>query len=274
MPDPTADLMSAATAASQRKDFARATDLARAAAAGPPSHRHENLFRMLAHSAAPDHVARLAPARLNALVHTGWLHSVYAGIPVNADGEPLPWITYPAIDFLEPRVGPDWTVLEWGCGQSTRWWAARVRRVVSVEHDPDWHARVAATAPANVAVHLRPDPAAYADLAGVDHPDQQYDAVLIDGLERNRCARTAVARVRPDSIIIVDNADRGSLRDGLAFLAAAGWLRVDFFGLMPAYAYRTCTSVFFKSAAFLGRGPLPCDSRSSLGPTMSQVMDE
>jgi len=233
---------------------------------------HAFLLRMLAHDAAPEHVARLGPARLNTLVETGWLLSLYAGLPVNAAGDPLPWVTYPAIDFLEPKIDPAWSVLEWGCGQSTRWWARRVRRVVSVEHDPAWHARVAAATPANVTVHLRPDPVDYADLTGV--PDELFDAVLIDGGDRNRAARTAVTRAKPTGVIVFDNADRRSVRDGLAFLADAGWHRVDFFGLLPSYAYRICTSVFLRDPAFLARGPLPCDQQSSLGPTMSHIADD
>ena len=272
---PPLTLMDRALAASRAMDFASATELARAALAEDPSlasGRFEQLFRMMAHGATPEQVARLGPARLNTLVHTGWLHSLYAGVPVNAAGEPLPWISYPAIDFLEQKMSGDWSVLEWGCGQSTLWWAARVRRVVSIEHNAEWQQQTAARAPANARVHWVPNADEYTDAAAAG--DELFDVTLIDGEDRNRCARTAVRRTRPTGLIVVDNSDRSSVREGLTFLMEEGWQRIDFFGLLPSFAYRICTSVFFKDASLLTRGPLPCDSRSSLGPTLSQVMDE
>ena len=268
-------LMDRALAASRAMDFAAATELARAALAENPllaTGQYEPLFRMMAHGATPEQVARLGPARLNTLVHTGWLHSLYAGIPVNAAGDPLPWITYPAIDFLEQKISPDWSVLEWGCGQSTLWWAARVRRVVSIEHDADWQQQTAARAPANASVHWVSAADTYADAAPAG--EELFDVTLIDGEDRNRCARTALRRTRPSGLIVFDNSDRRSVRDGLTCLTEAGWQRIDFFGLLPSFAYRICTSVFFRDASLLARGPLPCDSRSSLGPTLSQVLDE
>ena len=34
------------------------------------------------------------------LVQYGWLRSWWHGRPLDASGEPIPWITYPAIEFL------------------------------------------------------------------------------------------------------------------------------------------------------------------------------
>ena len=61
----------------------------------------------------------------SALEACGWYASARANSAVNARGDPIPWITYPAIEFLQERVRPDWDVFEYGSGNSTRWYAAR-----------------------------------------------------------------------------------------------------------------------------------------------------
>jgi hypothetical protein len=250
----------------------RAIALDGALAAG----RHANLAQILAAGADLQSIARLAPLQINALITTGWLHSLVAGQPLNAHGQAIPWFTYPAIDFLEQRIERDWTVLEWGCGNSTLWWAARARRVISIEHNADWRQFVAALAPPNATVALVQDRAEYVNLQTVPEADRAgtYDVIVIDGEERNPCARQADRLAKPGGMIVFDNSDRLAVRDGLAFLAQRGWKRLDFFGLIPSYLYRTCTSILFRDPAILGIEKFPCEHTSSLGPTMSQTLRE
>jgi hypothetical protein len=46
----------------------------------------------------------------------GWFKSVAIGLPVDRDGNCLPWFTYPAISFLEGKVQSDMNVFEYGKG--------------------------------------------------------------------------------------------------------------------------------------------------------------
>lgn len=272
--NPPADiLMENALRASQEFRFADAADLLRQAFTADPSlaggHR-AYLADALKRGVDLENIARLGPPRLNTLVHSGWLNSLISAKPVDAQGRPIPWFTHPAIDFLEPKIQPHWNVLEWGCGNSTLWWAARVKGVTSIEHDPTWHRIIAAQAPSNATINLRQDADRYVE---VETPHEPFDAIVIDGEHRNRCARRANQLAGENTIIIFDNSDRKTVRDGLLFLTDIGWNRIDFFGLLPAYLYRTCTSLFFKSHSFPA-GPLPCDAATSLGPTCAQVLNE
>jgi hypothetical protein len=52
-------------------------------------------------------------------------------------GEPIPWFSHPLIDFLKDRLSKDMTVFEYGCGNSTLWWADRVRSVTGVKNDSE-----------------------------------------------------------------------------------------------------------------------------------------
>jgi predicted O-methyltransferase YrrM len=50
----------------------------------------------------------------------------------------LPWISLKAIRFLERFLTPEMTVLEYGSGGSTIFFARRCKRVIAIEDDPVW----------------------------------------------------------------------------------------------------------------------------------------
>jgi len=102
----------------------------------------------------------------------------------------------------------------------------------------------------------------------------EFDIVVVDGEHRNQCARAAVARVKPSGAIVFDNSDRLSFADGVRYLSDAGWLRIDFFGLIPCYAYKNCTSFFFRDTRWLTGAPVPAEQRSSVGLSCSQAISD
>ena len=53
-----------------------------------------------------------------------------------------PWLTRTAVDEISRYLQPTMRGFEWGSGRSTLWFARRLQQLVSVEHDPDWHANV------------------------------------------------------------------------------------------------------------------------------------
>src|SRR5581483_9355687 len=106
-------------------------------------------------------VSELLIPRSNFFSESGWLESLAQGKPVGRDGSPVPWYTYPAIDFLEPRIAREFRVFEYGSGWSTLWWAERSREVHAVEHDEAWHGMVQARLPRNARVTLARGAEAY-----------------------------------------------------------------------------------------------------------------
>ena len=73
------------------------------------------------------------------LVDTGWFNSFKSGEPVGNNFEPLPWFTYSFIDFLTERLNNDFDVFEFGSGNSTLFFAKRIKHVTSVEHNVEWY---------------------------------------------------------------------------------------------------------------------------------------
>ncbi len=207
---------------------------------------------MAAHPVASQ-AAALALLRAHGhLKSSGWFRSFVTRRPVDASGRPLPWFTYGAIDFLTPRLQPNWRVFEYGSGHSTLWWARHVREVIAAEHHGAWAERIGAQAPANATVVHRPLS------EGTTYPDAPlaaggtFDVIVIDGRERVWCAERCLPALSATGVLIWDNSERERYVPGLEALAAAGFRRVDFDGMGPINTYGWRTSVLYRDDNVLG----------------------
>mgnify|MGYP001053494781 CR=1 FL=1 len=53
-----------------------------------------------------------------------------------------PWTTRRAVLLLHMLLSPGMVGLEWGAGASTLWYLARISKLVTVEHNAEWAAKV------------------------------------------------------------------------------------------------------------------------------------
>jgi predicted O-methyltransferase YrrM len=128
-----------------------------------------------------------------------------------------PWITREACAYLEAWLKPEHVAVEWGSGRSTLWFAERVGRLISVEHDANWHERVAAELRQrglkNVEYHLAtlPQCGTEGDDCYVERALKNVDVVdfaLVDGQFRDLCTQMAMRRLRPGGLLVIDNAEQ------------------------------------------------------------------
>lgn len=178
---------------------------------------------------------------------SGWIRSMVSGEVVDSDGNPLPWLTYPAIDFLRSRLHQKLELFEYGSGNSTLWWSTRVDHVVSCEHDKEWYARYRSHLPANVTYLLRRykgGSRVYRE--EILHYRNRFDILVIDGRQRVACIENGLGALRPAGVVIVDNSDRDRYRPGYDMLVAAGFRRLDFWGLGALSTRGWCTSCFYR----------------------------
>jgi hypothetical protein len=164
--------------------------------------------------------------------------------PVDANGNPLPWLTLAAIEWLDAVLDPNDTVFEWGSGSSTLWFASRVKSVTSIEDSPEWAEHVSCRLPSNASLRRLPTPgrteegdpeSAYVQAIRGESPS----VVLVDGKARAQCAAAAVA-VIGDGLIVLDNSDTYTKARSVLELLP----HVDFVGLPPGGALPGCTSVY------------------------------
>ena len=176
------------------------------------------------------------------LVKQGHFRSVVNGAPVAADGEPLPWFTYPAIEYLKQFDFSDKRVFEYGAGNSSLFWAARAREVVAVESDQQWFNRISAISPSNLVLNMHADQESY--VSCITRQEDMFDVVVVDGKWRNACLEIAINCLSPEGIVIFDNSDRYA--GACKLLRERGYLEIDFSGPGPINGYAWTTSVFVK----------------------------
>lgn len=190
---------------------------------------------------------RLAVDRESFLVTSGLIHSYATDYPCRPDGSPLPWINYNVIELLDRRLKKDMLLFEYGSGYSTLYFAARVGRVFSVEHDLKWYNRVLPQLPPNVDLLYRSMDDLPAYCSAILDTRHTFDVVVIDGRERITCAQTACQALSSRGVIIFDDAQREKYAAGTQWLLAQGFRRIDFTGFKPVGISLDRTSIFYRS---------------------------
>lgn len=165
----------------------------------------------------------------------------------------LPWLSWSCVEFLEEFLRPGMAVLEYGGGGSTLYFARKGCRVVTVEGYRRWSRLIRARldealGDAAPAVEIR-------EIAGIDdgepprdeyvrqvHSGGPWDVILVDGAHRLACLEASRDELRPNGVLIFDNADFGEYRQAPKLLS--GFERRSFSGLGVGRRWTTQTDVY------------------------------
>lgn len=183
------------------------------------------------------------------------------GSSVAALSDHAPWITFEARGFVETILKPEFAVFEYGSGGSTLFYSKRVKQVVTVEHDLDWHASVVqALSTAGISnctyllappesVNASPedpsDPTTYCSARQLhrdhrfrgyaasieDYADEFFDLISVDGRARPSCVWHAHVKVKVGGYLLLDNSERDHYYRARGILA--DWEDHHFYGPGP-----------------------------------------
>ncbi len=187
------------------------------------------------------------------LKEDGWFRSFDARASIDANGKPIAWYCYTFIKFLGDRLTKEMTIFEYGAGNSTFWYAERVKNVHSVEHDKDWYEDLSKKIPQNVSIK-------YVDLVAnqrgyienIKENQIFYDIIIVDGRRRNDCVMFGIDYLTPKGVLILDNSEREDYIPAKKFLTEKGFKSLDFVGMPPSSAHNSQTSVYYRSENILG----------------------
>ncbi len=176
-----------------------------------------------------------------------------------ATGAPIPWYTYPAIDFLAQRSFEGRHILEFGGGQSTMWWSQRARSVLTFEEDADWYERLRLRVGGNVRLHHVPVDHLTRSVVPVKNvldgqPIRAFDVIVVDGHLRREVTALAYHYLAPEGALILDNSEGYGFFDEIK---GRDCRRIDFFGFAPGVSLRHCTSIVFVEDCFLLKPDIP-----------------
>jgi hypothetical protein len=198
------------------------------------------------------------PAVLKALISqrysgylkdVGWFNSFAAKNAIDKNFNPIPWTTYPFIDFIQPRLNKKLDIFEYGSGNSTKYFSSRVNTVTSIEHNKEWYEQLIKTKSNNINLIL----SAKKDYVKmIDQLDKLYHLIFVDGEDRVECIYNSVNRLTEDGVIVLDDSERKEYEPGIEFLIKNGFKNLEFWGIAPLVLFKKCTSVFYKENNCLG----------------------
>lgn len=176
------------------------------------------------------------------LKKNGYARTVESKLPQAADGSPIPWYTYPAIEYFDQIDAQGLRVFEYGSGNSSLYWARKGADVWSVEHDAAWWESMSTRSAQLKGLLLRQSADVYART--IDEVGGEFDIIVVDGAWRNECAMAAFSHLRPGGMVILDNSDWYT--DVSDCLKDKGFLQIDFNGFGPINNYCWTTSILLK----------------------------
>lgn len=138
-----------------------------------------------------------------------------------------PWIAQKAVQFLDQNLKSDMVLFEWGSGRSTRWFAKRVQKVISIEYNSEWSQRVqkqlVEEGVENVSLKYiplehplkAPTPKRYPKVpqyvaAIFQHEPESLDVIVVDGHYRLTCVDQGLGYLKKGGYLVIDNSNRSS----------------------------------------------------------------
>ena len=199
-------------------------------------------------------------------IKNGWLRSFIFKECTDKNGNPLPYFSYPAIEYIETLDMSRLKILEIGSGYSTIYFSKRAKKVISFECDPKWLRKVnneIKKLDLEKKVNLK-----YVDITKpfnesspsfrkktteiylkkikkvLGSQENKFDLVVIDGWGYHRLtlSKLILNYLSDQGILILDDSDELPKTEKL--LNDLGFIQVQFKGYCPG-GIRHVTSVFF-----------------------------
>ena len=194
----------------------------------------------------------LSMDRSGYLCDIGWIESYRRKIPIDREGEPLPWVTYSFIKFIDERLTRDMDIFEYGSGNSTLWYASRVNSVTSIENDIEWYEKIKETLPSNAEIYYEKLVYGGKYSKYITTIKKQFHIVIVDGRDRINSIKNSINYATDDGVIVLDDSDRESYEEGIDFLLDNGYKKIDFWGIAPGVFFDKCTTIFYRDRNCLG----------------------
>lgn len=160
--------------------------------------------------------------------------------PIDAEGNPIPWYTYPAIEYLRQLDFSGKSVFEFGSGNSTLFWGRKASQVVAVENNLEWYEHCKKDQASNVKLRLEQNRDDY--IGSILKTGLMFDVIVVDGDHRMECAEKSLECLNPTGVVILDNSDW--FPKTAKFLRSQNLIQVDFSGFGPVNDYTWTTSIF------------------------------
>lgn len=118
----------------------------------------------------------------------------------------VPWLTFPAITYLELRISGR-RVFEFGSGMSTLWFAGRCEQVISVETDSEWYRMVRERSRNMQNVRIIHRTSKEDQVRAISICGGKFGLILVDGPHRCQCLEQVRSYLDVGGLLVVDDTD-------------------------------------------------------------------
>ena len=183
----------------------------------------------------------------------GWKKSFLENFSQNENGDNLPWMTYPFIDFITTQLNSDQQIFEFGSGSSTLFFAKRVKKIIAVESNKKWFEamkiKIAALGIKNIELVLIENAITNSQYENYTKQfSTKFDFIIIDSLKRFECAKNSFTSLKDNGRLILDDSERKNYQKIFSFLLEKEFSFLNFAGIAPAQFRLKNTTIFQKKS--------------------------
>jgi hypothetical protein len=187
----------------------------------------------------------------------GWILSDIKKESIDKNGNPIPWFSYPMNDFLDKKLTQNLSILEYGAGNSTRYFKDKVKMIISIESNEHWYKIVSEDLSQCNNVKIYFEPLENGSIGYIEKPkelNRKFDIIIIDGMHRKECLTFSLDYLSEKGVLIVDDTNNESeiYDDYLEKLTNRDFRRLDFCGMSPYIVTKKCTTVLYRDGNCLG----------------------
>jgi len=175
--------------------------------------------------------------------------SIKLGRSIDNKMRPIPWWTYPAIDYLNQYKFHDETIFEYGPGNGTLWFIGKgCKKIISVENNKKWYQILDTSKKSNQVLIYKENKDDYFNEIFKYSPT----VLIIDGKWRRENLEYICSNFeslhKNLKMIIIDNPDKFKLGELISKITNNyEYVQADFFGFGPAFRGIGCTTVLLHS---------------------------
>lgn len=108
------------------------------------------------------------------------------------------------IELIISYLNPNYKMFEWGCGGSTLYFSKYVSFYRSIEHQKTWFDKIKPIVSDNTELYHIEDTNNYTNyINAISNYKDKYDAVLIDGRQRVKCAEKCAEYLNINGYIFI-----------------------------------------------------------------------
>jgi hypothetical protein len=188
---------------------------------------------------------------INLVDEYGYLNTVSEQKSIDSSHQPIPWFTYPAIEYLSQLDLREKRIFEWGSGNSSAFFAKRCKQIISVESDEEWYNYGTRNLLPNQQIFLRNE---LNFSEAIEEFSSKFDLIIVDSLRRYECALKAIQFLESGGLIILDNSDWYPNTSSL-LRKSGNLIEIDMHGFGPINGYSWTTSLYFhRDFQFISKG--------------------